>query len=108
MHIFSLLKNILFFLKEYELTGEKSIEIQDWLVNGWAIVMDMNKEQERIEEMKQKMPLVVNMVDMIKAGNKITEDDFTSAYGQLITAHPELAKESLEKMVGTFFEVLNK
>lgn len=48
------------------------------------------------------------MVDMIKAGNKITEDDFTSAYGQLITAHPELAKESLEKMVGTFFEVLNK
>lgn len=70
--------------------------------------MDMNKEQERIEEMKQKMPLVVNMVDMIKAGNKITEDDFTSAYGQLITAHPELAKESLEKMVGTFFEVLNK
>ncbi|KAK7503528.1 hypothetical protein BaRGS_00005067 [Batillaria attramentaria] len=87
------------FVKEYSLSGDKAAEIRDWLVDGWSIVMDMDRKQEDEDQMKKKMPLVIAMHDAIKKGSKITEDEFTAAYGQLISAHPDIAKESLEKMV---------
>ncbi|KAL8596858.1 hypothetical protein ACOMHN_060666 [Nucella lapillus] len=95
------------FVKEYSLTGEKASKIRDWLVDGWNIVLNMDKQQETVEEMIAKMPLVVAMSNTIRAGSKVSEDDFTAAYGQLIAVYPHLAKESLEKMVTAFFEVFD-
>ena len=55
--------------------------------------------------MLEKMSLVVAMDNNLRAGLKISEDDFAAAYGQLIQSYPQIAIESLEKMVGAFFEV---
>ncbi|XP_076448670.1 sarcoplasmic calcium-binding protein-like [Babylonia areolata] len=95
------------FVKEYSLSEEKAGEIRDWLVDGWNIVLDMDQQEESVEEMMSKMPLVVAMGSSMRAGSKISEDDFTAAYGQLIAVYPRLARESLEKMVTTFFEVFD-
>ncbi|KAK7101681.1 sarcoplasmic calcium-binding protein-like [Littorina saxatilis] len=96
------------FVKEYSLSGGKATEVRDWLVDGWNIVLDMDKHKESVEEMMKKMPLVVAMGNKVRSGARISEDEFTQAYGQLIEVYPQLAKESLEKMVGAFFEVFDE
>ncbi|KAL8566377.1 hypothetical protein ACOMHN_049335 [Nucella lapillus] len=95
------------FVKEYSLKDDKVTEIRDWLVDGWAIDLDMSEHKESVEEMMSKMPLVMAMGDNLRAGNKISEDEFAAAYGQLLAAYPVVAKNSLEKMVGAFFEVFD-
>ena len=92
-------------MQEYSLSGDKAAEIRDWLVDGWTLDLDMDKQKETVEEMMDKMPLVVAIGNQVRCGGKISEDEFVAAYGQLISVYPQLAKDSLEKMVGAFFEV---
>ena len=55
--------------------------------------------------MISRIPLVIEMGEQLRAGEKISVGQFTAAYGQLLEYFPKEATNSLEKMVGAFFEV---
>ncbi|CAL1545144.1 unnamed protein product [Lymnaea stagnalis] len=95
------------FVKEYDLTGEKALEIRDWLTRGWEIVLDMDKDKETEQEMRCFIPLVIKMGEDLQVGKKISQDDFTQAFGQLIQHSPALAKSTLQKMVSAFFDIFD-
>ncbi|GAB1609725.1 sarcoplasmic calcium-binding protein-like, partial [Argonauta hians] len=87
------------FAQQYNLEDEKAQEIYGWLVNGFKKVDD--------DHAGDVMPMVAQMADAMKSGAKISEDEYVGAIGQLMTADPHVARESLKTAVTLFFQIFD-
>lgn len=87
------------FAAQYNLDDDRAKEIYDWLVHGF--------QKTDNEHSGDEMPVVKQLSEAIKNGEKISEEQYIEGLGQLMTIDPDLAKVSLQKMVTLFFKIFD-
>lgn len=99
------------FKKEFNLSEKKFQAINTWLENGWDILI------KKGEEMKAKganggisidtTPILIEVGRKWRENGSISEDEYLTAFKEIVSINKNLFVETFEAMVGSFFDAFD-
>lgn len=99
------------FIKEFKLGEQKANELKNWLMNGWDILvkkgLELSDKGEDGGLTREKCPLLFDVNDKLNRGDRINEDEYVNAFGELVDVNKDLFEEVFSKFVGSFFDTFD-
>lgn len=99
------------FSKEFQLDEAKAKALENWLVNGWNILVLEGEKAAKSGDppgiTRQNAPKLFEVNDILENGERISEDQYVAAFGEIIEINRDLFVYVFGKMVTAFFDTFD-
>ena len=100
------------FIREFRLKDEEADEIQKWLVDGWAALVEYVETSDRCAPQgtpaaRDVIPTAVEVAVSMAANKEVTEDMYVRAFGEILQLQPCPFPIYFAQMVEAFFDVFD-
>ncbi|XP_060066227.1 uncharacterized protein LOC132546526 [Ylistrum balloti] len=99
------------FIREFKPTAAQEAELRHWLHNHWSIIISEGKDLTAAGKpggiTQDNCPDLLEVEKILKNEQRITEDQYVKAFGQLVEVNKDLFVKTFTKMVTMFFNMFD-
>ncbi|XP_021351007.1 uncharacterized protein LOC110448859 [Mizuhopecten yessoensis] len=109
MEDFDLLADV--FVKEFKPTAALEADLKHWLQNCWSIIISEGKEVAKAGKpggiTADNCPALIEIETILNSHQRMTEDQYVKAFGQLVEVNKDLFVKNFTRMVTMFFTLFD-
>ncbi|XP_033746414.1 uncharacterized protein LOC117331689 [Pecten maximus] len=99
------------FIKEFKPNAALEAELRHWLHNHWCIIISEGKDLATAGKpggiTVENCPALLEVETILKSDQRITEEHYVKAFGQLVEVNKDLFVKTFTKMVTVFFNLFD-
>lgn len=99
------------FVKEFTLPEKKANAIRMWMENGWEILIKKGEEISASGGVggisQETTPTLLEVGRKMRENGSMTEQEYVTAYKELVGVNKNLFVQTFEAMVGSFFDAFD-